>query len=275
MKKQTYYNTPYERLANVCDNSRELCINCAGAVDDSMDFNSHSVRRDYYMMYVLNGSMHISFDGTENIISAGDVLIMKPGTNYSYSSEQGSGMNYIWIHFTGSRAEKILEDFSIPVNRILRCGTDLGIIECWRRICNEFVINDGHFFEVTAAIFTEILTFFSRRINRTDGKRRLMKSILYIHENYQKKISIAYLASLECLSESHYRAVFSETFGKSPTEYIASRRIDAAMYMLEHTDKKLSEISGLLGYGDISYFERQFKRITKMTPGTYRKKMQN
>lgn len=274
MKKQTYYNTPYERLANVCDNSRELCVNCVGAVDDSTDFNNHSVRRDYYMMYVLSGSMQISFDGAENVISAGDVLIMKPGTNYSYSAERGSGMNYIWIHFTGSMVERMLADLSIPVNRILNCGTDLGIIECWRRMCNEFVIKDDYFHEVTAAIFIEILTFLSRKINRTDGKRRLMKSILYIHENYQKKISIEYLASLECMSESHYRAVFTKTFGESPTEYIASRRIDAAMYMLEHTDKKLSEVSSLSGYGDICYFERQFKRKAKMTPGAYRNKMQ-
>lgn len=275
MKKQTYYNTPYERLANVCDNSRELCVNCVGAVDDSTDFNNHSVRRDYYMMYVLSGSMQISFDGAKNIISSGDVLIMRPGTKYSYSSEQGSGINYIWLHFTGSRADRILKDFSIPLNIILKCGTDLGIIECWRRMCNEFVINDVHFFEITAAIFTEILTFFSRRINRSDSKRRLMKSIQYIHENYQNKISIAYLASLECLSESHYRSVFAKTFGESPTDYIASRRIDAAMYMLEHTDKKLSEISALSGYSDICYFERQFKRRIGMSPGAYRKGLRN
>ncbi|MBO5060510.1 MAG: helix-turn-helix domain-containing protein [Clostridia bacterium] len=271
MKTQTYYNVPYERMANVCDMTKKLCINCVGAVDDSVGFTTRSVRKDFYLMYILKGSMNIEFDSTKSTISAGNFLIMKPGTKYVYYAEKGDGINYLWMHFTGKDAENLLQSFSIPTNCICSCGQIASLVEYWNRMYREFVINDEHFLKMTETVLTEILITFSRHISGLGEKKRLLKSILYIHENYHKKINIAYLAAMENLSESHYRAVFAQMFDESPIEYITSRRIEVAIHMLENTDKKLSEISALVGYNDVYYFGRRFKRKTGMSPGVYRR----
>ena len=60
-------------------------------------------------------------------------------------------------------------------------------------------------------------------------------------------------------------------FGESPIEYIISRRIDAAIYMLRNSDKSLAEIAEFAGYNDVYYFSRHFKRKTGISPGQYRK----
>lgn len=271
MKTQTYHNAPFERMANVCDMTKELCINCVGAVDDSVGFSSRSVRNDYYMMYILKGSMNIEFDEFKGVISAGDLLIMRPGTEYVYYAEKGDGINYLWLHFTGSNAEKMIQNVSVPLNNICYCGQIGSMVEYWKKMFHEFVLNDKYFTQMTTTLFTEILTVFSRRINDFNEKNRLLKSVLYIHENYRKKIKVSFLASMENLSESHYRTVFARLFGESPMEYITARRIEAAEYMLENSDKKLTEISTLVGYNDVYYFGRQFKRKIGISPGKYRK----
>lgn len=271
MKTQTYHNAPFERMANVCDMTKELCINCVGAVDDSVGFSSRSVRNDYYMMYILKGSMNIEFDEFKGVISAGDLLIMRPGTEYIYYAEKGDGINYLWLHFTGSNAEKMIQNVSVPLNNICCCGQIGSMVEYWKKMFHEFVLNDKYFTQMTTTLFTEILTVFSRRINDFNEKNRLLKSVLYIHENYRKKINVSFLASMENLSESHYRTVFARLFGESPIEYITARRIEAAEYMLENSDKKLTEISTLVGYNDVYYFGRQFKRKLGISPGKYRK----
>lgn len=277
MKHQTYFNTPLEIMADVCDLTKEFCINCVGAVDDSIDLsnkcvkNDYFVRRDYYVMYVIKGSMDIMFGDYEGVIRAGDLLIMRPGTKYNYSAPKDSGFNYLWIHFTGYGAEKIIEDASIPFNKICHCGNIVSVIECWKRLCAEFIVNDEHFEKATFSIFNEILIGFSRAINNKREKKRLLNSITYIHENYQQKINIEHLASMENLSPSHYRALFTQMFGESPVEYIISRRIEAAIQMLENSDKTLSEISALSGFNDVYYFGKQFKRKIGVSPGKYRK----
>ncbi len=275
MKFQTYYNTPFEIMADVCDMTKELCINCVGAVDDTLDISTRDIRNDYYMMYVIKGGMKIKFGDFDGSISAGQLLIMKPGTEYMYNCERERGLNYLWIHFTGNMAEKMVCDAGILFNEINNCGYISEVVECWRRMCTEFVINDDYFAQATKSIFNEILIGFSRRINKSDERNRLIKSTSYIYENYQKKISIEFLADMENLSQSHYRAIFTRTLGESPVEYIISRRIEAAIYLLNNSDKKLSEIAELVGYNDVYYFNRQFKRKTGVSPGKYRKNKQN
>lgn len=274
MKLQTYYNTPFEVMSNVCDMTKKICINCVGAVDDSISFNNTDARHDYYMMYVIKGSMNIEFGDYAGVINAGELLVMRPGTKYRYRSEKGSGLNYLWLHFTGYEAEKTVEKASVPLNKICFCGNIGSVIECWKRLYTEFILNDEHFEEATILILKEILIAFSRAVNNKRKKNRLLKSTMYIHENYQKKINIEALALMENLSLSHYRALFTQMFGESPVEYIISRRIDAAIYMLESSDKKLSEISSLVGYNDVYYFGRQFKRKIGVSPGKYRKQKQ-
>lgn len=275
MKFQTYYNAPFEVMSDISDLTKEVCINCIGAVDDSIDFNTNSVRRDYYVMYVIKGSMDIKFDDCDDVIRSGDLLVMRPGTRYIYSSSRSSGINYLWLHFTGYSAEKNLIDAGIPINKICHCGNIGSVIECWKRICTEFVINDEHFEKATISFFNEILVNFSRAINNNREKNRLLKSTMYIHENYQNKINVETLATMENLSVSHYRALFTRMFGESPVEYMISRRLEAAIQMLEYSDMKLSEISALAGFNDVYYFGRQFKRKIGVSPGQYRRRKNN
>lgn len=275
MKFQTYFNAPFEYMANVCDNTKELCVNCVGAVDDSINLRNYGDRRDYYMMYLIKGSMDIQIGDFKGIIRAGNLLIMKPGTIYNYSSKKGSGLNYLWLHFTGSNAQKLVEEAGIPLNCISDCGYLSDVVECWKRECNEFIVNDEHFSTMTNSIFMEILCLFSRMINKKNQRNRLEKSSFYIYNNYRERISVKFLAEMENLSESHFRAVFTEVYGESPVEYIISRRVNVAIYLLGNSDKKLSEISELVGYNDVYYFSRQFKRKTGFSPGKYRKYILN
>ena len=268
MKTQTYYTAPNEPSANMCDNSKEIVINCVGAVDRN-HYSTRSVRKDYYMMYVVKGSQPISFDNQTFVIADGDLLILEPNTQYSYSAKDAT-VNYLWLHFTGCRAQQKLLDAGLKTNTIVHCGHSVRIIELWERMCHEFTIHDKHLENMSNAIFTQILTTFSRKIQSNDREKNLQKSLVYIHENYPQIIRIATLAKIEGVSESHYRALFAKFYGESPVEYITKQRIMSAVYMLENTDCRLEEIAALVGYNDVYYFGKKFKQIIGISPGKYR-----
>tara|TARA_Y100001933_G_scaffold265271_2_gene339284 strand:- start:11182 stop:12081 length:900 start_codon:yes stop_codon:yes gene_type:complete len=72
-------------------------------------------------------------------------------------------------------------------------------------------------------------------------------------------------------SYEHLARVFCQQYGLTPMDYVQSIRIERAKHLLRHTDDKLTAIAQAVGYQDAIYFSRLFKRLTNMTPGTYRK----
>lgn len=271
MKLQTYYNTPLEKDADKSCTEIPLCVNCAGAVDESQDVATRCVRRDFYLMYIMGGKMNMELDGECFPMNPGHLLIIRPGTSIFYYTPDDLRVNYLWIHFTGSEAERLLARLHLPANTPLDAGVHRGAEELWQRMFREFVINDEYFELSASAVLTEILTFFSRNINKAQGRRELFKSISYIHENYRRNIRIRELAELENMSEAHYRVCFRRMTGFSPNEYLNDRRINAAAELLENTNKKIEEISALAGFNDVYYFGRVFKKKTGISPGRYRK----
>ncbi|MDD6214675.1 MAG: AraC family ligand binding domain-containing protein [Firmicutes bacterium] len=220
MKTQTYYNTVSEKEADICNLSRELCVNCAGAVDESVEIFNSSVRKDFYLMYITDGSMSIELDGKQNILNTGNMLIIAPGTHYRYRSGPGQHINYLWIHFTGMLAADTLEYFGLTANNVSDTGIHSTMFEKWQRLFGEFILNDEYFYDTSSWILKEIFAAFSRYLRGKSSSTPLFRSILYIHEHFSSEITVPYLAYLENMSETHYRLCFRRATGASPIQYI-------------------------------------------------------
>lgn len=58
----------------------------------------------------------------------------------------------------------------------------------------------------------------------------------------------------------------------SISEYIMEYRLSQALFMLDHTDKSITEIALLSGFSTASYFDSRFKKKMLITPLEYRMK---
>jgi len=72
------------------------------------------------------------------------------------------------------------------------------------------------------------------------------------------------------ITPNYLNALCQEFFLKSVSEIIQERVILEAKRMLMHTSLSISEISYNLGFKDNSYFGRYFKKVTGMTPNSFR-----
>ena len=81
--------------------------------------------------------------------------------------------------------------------------------------------------------------------------------------------------ALRCsLSTRSLERRFIHATGRPPLDYVQTMRIEAAKRRLERTDKSVDEIGYEVGYENLAFFRRVFKRNVRMTPGAYRRKLQ-
>ena len=109
---------------------------------------------------------------------------------------------------------------------------------------------------------------FSNNILR--NMKQLETTIEYIHHYYDSEIILNDLATLSNLSEGQFCRLFKQLTGFSPFNYINRYRILKSCEYLSLTTKKIAEIATLCGFNNISYFNRVFINIMKITPSAYR-----
>lgn len=92
----------------------------------------------------------------------------------------------------------------------------------------------------------------------------------YIRENIHEKIQITDLSNKACMSKATFYRVFKREFGISPLEYILLEKMARAKELLANPAFKISAISDELGFSDVNYFIRLFKKMEGITPNYYR-----
>ena len=87
-----------------------------------------------------------------------------------------------------------------------------------------------------------------------------MKIVNYIDQHYKENLSIQVLADHFYVSQSYLSRYFKQNFGTTIKKYIDSVRLEKAINDILHTN-----------LANPKSFNRNFKRIYKMTPHEYRK----
>ncbi len=97
------------------------------------------------------------------------------------------------------------------------------------------------------------------------------KIIAYIHDNYDKDLSVKFLSQYVVMGENYVSALFKKKTGQTLIHYLHHVRVDKAIWYLMNTRLSISEIGQKVGFANDNYFIKIFKRITKQTPSQYRK----
>lgn len=75
------------------------------------------------------------------------------------------------------------------------------------------------------------------------------------------------------LSRNRILQLFQNQYEKTPTEYLNGLRIDNAKKLLANTLDNILQIALQSGFGSLSSFYTQFKRVTGVSPNEYRESL--
>jgi AraC family transcriptional activator of pobA len=73
------------------------------------------------------------------------------------------------------------------------------------------------------------------------------------------------------ISPDRLHDICSKNLGKRPSQLVHERQIYEARMMLENTTLSVEQLSGALGFRDVTYFSRFFRHRVGVPPATYRR----
>ena len=135
----------------------------------------------------------------------------------------------------------------------------------------------------TGALQTVLLDLSAEQIDRSpaalnaalidmSGYKRITTGVIsYIDKNYQNPIMLDDIAkALDC-NKSYMCTLFKNDCGITINDYLNSVRIHKAAEYLTYTDKEISYICSLVGFRNVSHFNRTFKQYQSVPPSWFKR----
>ena len=278
--QQASYHAFYDLQKNLfaCSVKSErypLVVNCAGITVLNKPFTTKNPigRKDYYFMYLVKGTLNISFPDGIKACREGTLIIFPPDTPYTYSLSGNEEMAYYYVHFSGSQVNEVLSEYGFNLHP--HCVTDLPLDRTIKEritvLFDTFAKTDKLRDRELYLNFDRVLMSISRKMqNDSDGSDGLRTSIAYINSNLGDDIRVKTLADIEKMSVSAYNVKFVKATGMAPGEYIITTRLATACTLLIDTDISVKEIGCLCGYKDPQFFSKIFKSHIGISPRNYR-----
>ena len=97
------------------------------------------------------------------------------------------------------------------------------------------------------------------------------QAIRYISSNYQEDLRASDIAASCGLSESHFRRMFESSMNMKPMDFLNLVRIREACRLIEREEIPIRDVGYKVGYMIPSTFNRNFRKLTGMTPISWKK----
>lgn len=96
-----------------------------------------------------------------------------------------------------------------------------------------------------------------------------------IENKLHERLVISQLCQAVGMSQNYLAKLFREHFGLTISQYILNRRIETARVLLRSTNLPVKQVAVRVGIADAQYFNKQFRRITGVSPTELRNAKRN
>ena len=259
---------------------------------------------DYEMIYVSDGRLMVESQEGNYSIEQGEIHFMKPQIVHRRYVPQNEFCSYYNLHFdlkytgedfsaeiyTRPCEEKVTEvpidedllnrmvyelsELELPVKMML--SDPARLIAVMEEMLRSFRGEEFGYQLVLTADLLKVLSLVAEEKKNENQSRefsyysdQINKFTLHLLNHYHEKINLDAVARTLGISSTHLRKVFKSIEQKTPQEYLIDLRIEKAKEYIAEGKYSMTEISSMVGYDDIHYFSRIFKKREKLSPTEY------
>jgi AraC-like DNA-binding protein len=268
------------------------------------DIDEHS--HDFYeMVYVRGGHGDHWINGRVFPIHAGDLYVINPGERHRYQpakSEPLRIINLLWLpalvktllpkeEHKSTFALRYLEPLSRKRSRFEHRLNLSGSTAFRVEALLDEMLREQEAMQAQPGsalllrnLFCALLVLLSRAVIEQEERAKKEKkpvsspqremvetAIAYLERNADQPLRVADVAAHVALSESRLSHLFKEHTGRGIIEWLHQHRIAKCCAMLLQNDDEIGQMARQIGYNDIRFFYRIFRRHTGCNPTQYRK----
>ena len=211
------------------------------------------------------GNGYFTFGDTRRPFREGSIVCIPPGIPHEKDSREG--FLDIWIQLSDFPAlDKTKPTFvnDDASGNIISLINILYSVQ-YSRIPSRDTVKESLLDSIQQLILARITK------GRPDpGVEAIMNRI--VHNFHDPAFSIDKCLSSGGYCADHMRRLFREQVGKTPREYLTYLRVKSAKKLLaarKSSNYSVADICSMVGFSDVSYFSRVFKKETGISPGEY------
>ena len=269
------------------------------SIDSSDNFASTCLQAaDYRLFYMLSERGTMVIEGTHHMLHRGGVILLPPGTKYSWQIEPKEPVHCMVIHFDYTqnfthlrqslhtipssvfKPSDILEIVHFEDAQILNAPVVIDsfppLEQPMRLVVTEFYLEsqmrDIFLASQLQAMLIHIVKVKSNTQTQLASRSfRLAQMVIeYIQMHYMKPLSNETIGKEFHIHPVHLNRIFKQYTGNSLHEFLLQYRLNVAMTELRESDMLVFEVAASVGFSDHVHFNRVFKKYTGVTPGQYR-----
>ena len=261
-------------------------------VGEAKTFGEHTHDLYHIVLYTQSAGFYVK-SGTKHRAEPGTLVMVSPGQSHDFVSHRRSS---VYSEITFSLKSQAGASLTLPFEKILNIYTGVvGQLQSAPRLSKdtmqELVItmiqimdylqspssmSDFYAHRALADVLDTIVAHcYSEKIPGAAlaQDNPIVQVKQYIDEHYAEPITAENLASIFHCSKGHLFRTFKKSFRVSPLAYQQDLRFEAAQRLLRFTSLRCYEIAQRVGYANVYYFHRQFKKRVGITPTRYRQSM--
>jgi AraC-like DNA-binding protein len=224
-----------------------------------------------HALHIYGYSGTIRIGNREFNLSPGDLTLSPAGVTTRYHLPR-PGHHYC-LHFEAVKARKSPQSVGLPVHMNLGPWRELAEQKLmWIARLHAMSQQDRTAGHAASAALQELLLWLALIPMQSVGGRQprvdlaLEAAVDYIEQNLGRTLSVPQLARRVQLSQNYLARKFRDRFGMTIPRYILTRRIGYARSLLITTSLPINRIAARAGLDDPQYFNKQFRRLTGMSP---------
>lgn len=234
----------------------------------------HGLRDAFARLYfIVDGQGWMKMQGVRDPLESGHLYLLPAYTPVSFGTE--SHITLYWLHFTTSASggmplttrmgcrnrAQVDATLAIPVYERLMtlAGDQLTHSQKWE----------------CAGLLTQLLSHLVTERPPppldTRALARFAAVLAYIDDHIADSIGVAQLARIAGMERSYFSTAFARCFGQPPSLYMQWKRVERVQRLLVGSDLTQEAIAEQTGFYDAFHLSKTFKRLTGLTPRSYRR----
>lgn len=238
----------------------------------------HTHELFYHLTYMVSGKATWNLDGVEYPVKAGDCINVPPDMFHCIYTNNDTCEIYE-IKYVVSRQElarNLNANTKVFQGDALLSELISAVYDVSRRRTVQARLEGSSFL---VAMLHHILRIcktddeeeqFSQFLNTKSFSPSTKMTVKYIDENYMHDISLDMISATTGYNRNYICTVFKRDCGFTVSMYLNYVRIFHAAEMIAYGDYTLQQICTAVGFKDLSYFTKTFRKIVGIPPGQYR-----